>query len=177
MAWQWTQPRIVAAQMVAEGKTLAEISSATKAKPQTISNWKKQSEFSARIDEIRKEMADALTRSGLRVKEYRLNKLNDILERIDMVIAGRANDMAGVPGGDSGLLVRKYKSVGGVYGEKATEYAFDRALVEELREVLKHAAQEVGEWTEKKELTGPGGAPLLDPLVAALEKAYGNSKQ
>lgn len=152
--------------MVAEGKNLAEISSATKAKPQTISNWKKKPEFIERVEEIRKEMAEALKRAGLRVKEYRLNKLNDLLERIDMIIEGRANDMSGIPGGDSGLLIRKYKSVGGFYGEKVTEYAFDAALVSEIRELMKQAAQEVGEWTEKTELSGPNGStPVLNVIV------------
>lgn len=173
MAWQWTQPRQIAAQMVAEGKKLTEIASATNTKPATIGNWKKQPEFAERVEEISTEMAEALKRAGLRVKEYRIDRLNDLLNRMYQVIEGRAEDMQDIAGGESGLLVRKKKSIGwGENTEKVTEYAFDRALVEELREVLKHAAQEVGEWTEKRELTGPDGSlPTLNVIINGLPSA------
>jgi len=38
-------------------------------------------------------------------------------------------------------------------------------------------AKELGQWTEKKEVSGPEGAGLLDGFTEALAKAYGNTKQ
>lgn len=176
--WKWTQARLIAAQLVAEGKKLAEISQATKLTSATISRWSKETEFKDQVQQIQTEMAEALKRAGLRVKEYRLDKLNGILARIEQIIDGRAESMATVPGGQSGLLVRKRKSIGwGDSCEKVEEYAFDRALVEEFREVLKHAAQEVGEWIDKKEMSGPEGRPIPIEVSAILDKIYGEPEQ
>jgi hypothetical protein len=76
-----------------------------------------------------------------------------------------------VAGGKTGLLVREYKG-----HSDLPVYKLDAALLKEMRDLEREIAIELGQWTEKKELTGAGGEPLLDPLVAALEKAYGNGK-
>jgi hypothetical protein len=46
-----------------------------------------------------------------------------------------------VPGGKTGLVVRKLKTNG-------YEYAVDTALMAEMRETLKHTATELGQWQE-----------------------------
>ena len=63
------------------------------------------------------------------------------------IVEGRAADMASVPGGASGLLVRQYKQTGKDSYE--VEYAFDAALPREMRATMQQAAQELGQWLEK----------------------------
>lgn len=66
------------------------------------------------------------------------------------VIEARSKDMAEVPGGDTGLLVRKLKSIGSGENTKTVEeYAVDTGLLSELREHEKQAAQELGQWINK----------------------------
>src|SRR5262245_55826060 len=105
--WQWTNKRRHAAQYVADGKSTIEIAKMLDLTQATIANWKKTPEFTERVDQIKIEMAEALKRAGLRVKENRLNSLNEDFERTNKVIEGRAISHADIPGGDSGLLVRK----------------------------------------------------------------------
>lgn len=88
-------------------------------------------------------------------KHRRVDVLMNQAERIQQLRDARAADLATVPGGDTGLIVRQMKSVG--FGENNTlveEYAFDAALSRELRETLKQAAQELGQWSEKQEVDG-----------------------
>jgi hypothetical protein len=64
-------------------------------------------------------------------------------------------------GGSTGLLVRTEKVIGtGDKATKITEYAVDTALLKELRAHEQQAAQELGQWLEKKELSGPDGGPV-----------------
>ena len=96
---------------------------------------------------------------------YRVSVLNDLLERCQLVIAERAIDMKDVPGGKSGLLIRKLKVVGGAVTkseargkvlfertapEVREEYAFDSALVAQIRELTKEAGIEMGQRVENQ---------------------------
>src|SRR4051794_18981617 len=55
------------------------------------------------------------------------------------------------PGGTSGLLVRRLKTIGsGSKTIEVEEYVFDRAVVSETREYLKQAAIETGDWEDKQ---------------------------
>ncbi len=96
---------------------------------------------------------------------YRVSVLNDLLERCQLVIAERALDMKDVPGGKSGLLVRKLKVVGGAVTkseargkvliertapEVREEYMFDAALVASIRELTKEAGIEMGQRVEQQ---------------------------
>ena len=128
----------------------------------------------ARISELRNQFREDAENEGVansfarvRAKARRIGLLEQI--RIER---GQDVNMQEVPGGKTGLLVREYKG-----HSDLPVYKIDAALLKEIRELEKEVAIELGQWTEKKELTGAGGEPLLDPLVAALEKAYGNSKQ
>jgi hypothetical protein len=65
------------------------------------------------------------------------------------VIEERGAEMADVPGGSSGLLVKTYKGK-----DAATAvYKFDAALVKGLRETCKQVAIEIGQWAEKRNVT------------------------
>ena len=96
---------------------------------------------------------------------YRISVLNDLLERCQLLMTERALDMKDVPGGSSGLLVRKLKVVGGATTKSAArgkvliertapevreEYTFDAALVASIRELTKEAGIEMGQRVENQ---------------------------
>lgn len=62
---------------------------------------------------------------------------------------------------DRGWMAKTTKMIGGGdNAEKVEEFAFDAALARELRELEKQAAQDLGQWTEKKELYGADGTSI-----------------
>lgn len=81
---------------------------------------------------------------------------------MQQVIAERAEDieLQDVAGGKTGLIVHNVKGVGkGEDFQLIDLYEVDTGLLKELREHEKQAAQELGQWTEKKDLT-TNGQPL-----------------
>ena len=121
---------------------------------------------------------------------YRVSVLNDLLERCQLVIAERALDMKDVPGGKSGLLVRKLKVVGGAVTkstgargkvliertapEVREEYTFDAALVASIRELTKEAGIEMGQRVEQQAMAivKPDDEPNFDNVpTETLRKA------
>ncbi len=104
-------------------------------------------------------MRRAISRRTRRVKA-----LDDRWQAMQKVIAERAADASHqhAPGGSTGLLTRTLKIIGsGDAAQLVEEFELDAALLKELREHEKQAAQEVGQWTEKQEVTGKDGGPLL----------------
>lgn len=116
----------------------------------TLHRWGRRSEFADRVEDLRAAFARAVEGQGIADRRARVQKLQDMLDRMERIVAGRADDMPLVPGGSSGLLVRQFKQVGkDSYRE---EYPFDAALVREMRAVLQQAAQELGQWTERRQV-------------------------
>ena len=153
-----------AAILFAEGdKTFAEIAKACGVGDRTLFRWQTDPDFKARIKEIQDANSEALQGDGIRRKDNRIKRYQDISERIGLIIAEREAAMSGklekrdddgnvtmvkqYPGGASGLIARSYDK----FGNEVLK--FDAALVRELRETLKQAAQELGQWTEKLEGT------------------------
>ena len=96
-------------------------------------------------------------RSAITDLDYRVNVLNDIETKLHDVLAARAASYgdSDVIGGDTGLVVRRYKMVGsGESAQLMEEYEVDTATIRELRSVHEQAAKELGQWTEKVEQSG-----------------------
>jgi hypothetical protein len=77
------------------------------------------------------------------------------------IIEERGAEMADVPGGSSGLLVKTYK---GKDADTAV-YRFDAALVEQMNATCKQVAIETGQWTEKRNMAITGD--LADRILEA----------
>lgn len=140
---------------------------------QTLDNWKRLPEFAARVREHQETWREQIKAEGIANRQNRVDALNDRWLKMQQVIEARAEELAGVPGGDTGLLVRQAKLVK-VYDAKGTpgedeegetlysakrdvvmyEYAVDTALLKEMRETEKQAAQDLGQWSEKQEHAG-----------------------
>lgn len=173
--FEWDERRITAATAIASGyKTDSEAATEAGVSRQALTQWKAQPAFQQRVQEIRDELVTDLKIKGVREKSQRLANLQKRIDKMLTLIDARGEDMADeIAGGETGLLVRDYK---GSAPHFQPVYRFDAALLKELREHEKQAAIEVGEWTERKEVTGSEGSPLLAPLADALEKVYGGSK-
>lgn len=162
--FRWDEQRREAAQLIAEGKLSYEaISRKLNVTSRAIFDWRQDAEFQAHVNAITEDFKQAVRRRGIAVLERRVAAQNDRWLRLQQLIEARANDpaMQDVPGGTTGTLVRQYKQLGqGPSAITVEEYVFDAAVFKELREIEKHASQELGQWTEKKELSGPEGGPL-----------------
>ena len=139
----------------------------------TLNRWKATPEFhtlieqhraAARQVELQHTIADRRKRVGL--LESRRQKLQDGFDRI---IAERGIDMAAIPGGASGLLARQFKQIGaGEKTEKVEEYKIDPgilAISQELRELERQAAIELGQWQADQSGEGEDGFTLTDIAV------------
>ena len=142
---------------MAQGElAFTEIAKIVGATPQTIYNWRKSPEFKARVDEIREGLCDATYDRGIALRFVRVRALNDRWNRLRRVIEARADDpsMADVPGGSTGLLVHQVKGVGrGDDFQLIHEYVVDTGLLAELRAIEQQAAKELGQWTDKQEVS------------------------
>jgi transposase-like protein len=161
--FEWTEKREQAAVLLAEDElTVKEVAEKVGISVRQLFAWKANPAFKARIDEVVKEFGAMAGRYAVGRVARRMQSYNATVHGIQRVIAERAADpsMAGVPGGQTGMLVRQIKGIGqGDAFREVHEYSVDTALLKELRDTLRQAAVESGQWTEKKDVTS-GGEPL-----------------
>lgn len=185
--FRWSKKTEEAALLVAKDEqTDQAIADACKVHKVTLERWKQHPEFSARVQEHRDTWRTEIKARGIADRQNRIDALNNRHERMQRVIEARAEELADVPGGGTGLLVRQaklvkvYTSNGDdkdedgetLYSAKRDvvvyEYTVDTALLKEMRETEKQAAQDLGQWTEKQEHSGEMlvrqyvGVPLED---------------
>lgn len=192
MAWKWTKVREKAAKLAADDTlTNDQIAAAVGISPQGYDKWIAQPEFKERVAAIVAAYADAIKDEGIANVKNRVAAQNDRWNRMARLIEARGDDptMVDIPGGDTGFLVRTAKLVK-VYGSIPSsgdeaeslqsakrevllyEYVTDTALAAEMRATEKQAAQELGQWTEKQEVTGKGGKPIAIATAAFDFDAY-----
>lgn len=169
MAWRWDKKREKAAKLAAEDAlTNDQIAASVGISPAGFDKWRATPEFQARVAEIVAAYADAIKAEGIANVKNRVADQGDRWRRLRQVIEERAvsAEMANVPGGTTGLLVHTYKMAGGKEPIVMDEYAVDTGLLAEMRAVEKQAAQELGQWTERQEVTGKGGKPIAVATAA-----------
>lgn len=123
----------------------------------TLARWKLQPEFQSRVQEHREVWRTEIKAKGIAERQNRIDALNDRWRRMQTVIEERAEDpsLARVPGGSTGLIVHDVKGVGkGEDFQLIDLYGVDTGLLKEFREHEKQAAQELGQWSEKSEVSG-----------------------
>jgi hypothetical protein len=166
--FRWTRKSENAALLIAEGELSDEkIAERVGAGRTTLFEWRRHPDFAARVQAHLDEFRAAVRRRGIAIVENRVRALQDRWERMQRVITERAASpqMQDVPGGRTGLLVHNVKSIGGgVHAERVDLYELDAALLKELRDHEKQAAQELGQWTEKSDVTSDGKAFALLPI-------------
>lgn len=163
-SFKWDETREQAALLIAQDElTDTKIAENLGVARRTLGSWKENPEFSERVQSHLNEIRAYIRSHGISIIENRVAALQDRWERMKRVIAERAEspEMQDVPGGKTGLLVRQLKKVGaGADAEMVEEFAIDAALLKEMREHEKQAAQELGQWSDKHEHAGPNGGPI-----------------
>lgn len=132
----------------------------------TLRNWKRHPEFQARISQLIDELQERARQKGLGRLDRRKAAAEDRHRRMTALFEARAEAGGRGIGADTGMIVKSFKVVGG--GEEAytvEEWSFDHQLMRELRELEKQVAQDTGDWSEKRELSGPGGESLVIQLI------------
>lgn len=142
-----------AAQMVAEGRyELTQIAEKLGITRQGLHKLRRTPAFAARVDEISREFADAALKRALARKDYRITCLANRHSLLREVIEARAAapDMQEIPGGHTGIMVRKpVTSKDGICGY---EFVVDTGTLKELRAVEEQVAKELGQFVEKREV-------------------------
>jgi len=171
--WIWNERREKAAIMLAEGAVPdVEIAAAVGITRQSLLKWRAREEFRDRVAEIVKQRKDAALRYSIAQQDRRIAAMNDRWEKLQRVIAERAEELDGqAPGAGTGMLARQVKLSN--TGVTVEEFVVDTGLLKELRGLEEQAAKELGQWIERKEHAGKDGGPIMianarDELAARL---------
>lgn len=157
-SWEWNEQREVAAVLVAEDRLSDEqIAAEVGIDRRTLTRWRGVPAFMARVDRLIEEFRGEVDRYAIAQVGRRVAALQDRWRRLHLVIEERAGheEMQGVAGGTSGLLVRDVKQIG--RGETATVeevFRVDTGLLREMREMEEQAARELGQRSVKHDHTG-----------------------
>jgi hypothetical protein len=116
---------------------------------------KNRPEVIKRIEELKQEFAEKLKETSIAVVKERVNELDDRWKRMKALIRARAADplMQACAGGETGLMVRKLKILGNGVGT-IEQFEVDTGLLSSMLELEEQAAKELGQWTQKLEVTG-----------------------
>jgi hypothetical protein len=112
---------------------------------------------------------DQLLKFDIAHRGKRLATLDKDHRLLEQVREERAEDMKDVPGGTSGLLTRKIKSIGfGENSREVEEHALDPVMLRERRRIEEQAAKELGQWQEPKAAAGRETLVIMVPAITAL---------
>jgi hypothetical protein len=146
-SFPWDANRNQAAVLTAEGRlSIEEVAEKVGVDRVTLWAWKKHPEFLQRVQEISERMGALAEQFAIGHKARRLEWLDDRHRRLRQVIAARAADpdMADVPGGRTGLVLKRTRKLGaGERAQMVEEYIVDVDLLRELREIEAAAAREL----------------------------------
>ena len=146
-----TKAQSEAAALLAEDRlSNDEIAAKVGVSRKTLTAWGKLPEFAGRIEALRDQAVETIEARTIGQLETRVDALNDRWLRMQRVIDQRATDpsLADIAGADTGLICLKTITKTGdrIYG-------VDTSLLHELREHEKQAAQELGQWKDRREDT------------------------
>jgi hypothetical protein len=151
-AFELDDDKLLAARLIAEGDlTNDEIAERVDIGVATLYRWKNYQEFKDEIKTQKDKIREDLYGFQFANIAHRINRANQRLRQIGRLTDARAKEYADQPGGETGLIVKDYKGSG---DNLRTVFAFDAAVIKEERELLKYMSQELGQWTEKTELSG-----------------------
>lgn len=120
--------------------------------PATLYRWKRDQAFIERTNELTAVLTAHTMRQAISTRRWRVERLQRAALLIWQVFEERAAhpDYQDVPGGRTGLLVRRTKLAGvGPDARLVTEWEIDTPALRELRETYKAAAIEAGEYLPK----------------------------
>lgn len=167
-SFTWTPPRTKAAELLADGALSEEqVAAQVGVIRKTLYNWRQIPEFNARVAARRAAQRAAIEAKGIADKQNRIAFLNERHVALRQVVRERGEDesIAHIPGATTGYVVRTFKTIGvGPHAQTIEEHGIDTGLLKEFRAHEQQAAQELGEWVEKKDTT----LDATDKFIAAM---------
>jgi hypothetical protein len=177
--FRWTEAKRKAALEIARGQlTNAEIARKAGISQRGLYDWKLNPDFAAYVQEMGAHLAALAERYGIGRVARRLARLDKTWNDLQRVVKqrGQSDEMKGVPGGKTGLLVHDVKVVGGgEHAEKVDLYRVDTGLLDQLLALEERAAEELGQrHADRPAGEGGGDRPfakvyLFDPRRLAQE--------
>ena len=154
----WTPKRLKAVELLAAGMLAHdEIAESIDVSPSTLTRWKGVVAFTDAIEAAKQQHLAAIKAEGVANKQNQLDYLNERHQKLQQIIAERSRDpdMAKVPGGTTGLIVRTFKGVGmGDDFQLVEEHAVDQALLNAMLGIERQGAQLAGIWEDKLNVSG-----------------------
>ncbi len=153
-----------AARMIAEERlSQDEIAKKLGLSRSAILRWKRNyPAFVDLIQRYRVELHQEVLERGIAQKHNRIKSADRRWNKLNGLLDSRATDAAqnpefvGVPGAETGLLVRQRKCIGGgQHGEFINEFVVDHDTLKEIRALEEHVAKELGQFEPDK--AGPKG--------------------
>jgi hypothetical protein len=171
-SFPWTPAKEEVARLLAEGD-LSDKEVAIKAGvvPRSLRRWKDHPEFMRRVGEYMASLQKAGLHLAIAKKESRVKALDQrwaLLEQVRQE-RGADPDMQAIPGGKTGLLVRRIRGIGtGDNFREVEEFELDAALLTELRNHERQAAQELGQWEPEGDKKGKGDGSAAVQVIITL---------
>lgn len=139
--------KLRAARLIAEGwHTFPAIAKKIGITRQQLLNWRSEPAFKAKVDDFKRIYAERVRSEFIASTDNRVKLLNQVARDLLKVKKERGEELKYVAGGSTGLLVRRYKSIGsGETAEKVEEFELDSVLLKELREHMTQVARELGQ--------------------------------
>ena len=164
--FEWTAEKERVVGLLAEGASHRDIAKQGVAR-KSIERWKRHPEFASRLQDLVGAARDRAKRTFLGKKESRIQILEELYSRQKAIIDERAADpeMQAVPGGRTGLLVRKTVVSSGTL--ISYEYVVDTSLSNEIRKTLQQVALEVGDERQKVDVPDNFSKPSETTLTLA----------
>src|ERR1700680_4850115 len=146
--FEWTAEKERVIGLLAEGASHRDIAKQGVAR-KSIERWKRHPEFARRLQDLVGAAREQAKRTLLGKKESRIQILEELYSRQRAIIDERAADpeMQAVPGGRTGLLLRKTVVSSGTL--ISYEYVADTTLSNEIRKTLQQVALEVADGRQK----------------------------
>lgn len=160
----------------AEGLTLNEINaSAAECEPAFKVEWHQlkwvRAQSKKTYSRLREEFEQEAITEGLARRAVRIRQKMERHALLKQIISERGDhvDMQDAPGGKTGLLALDYK---GKDADRAV-YKLDAALLKEMRDLEREIAVELGQWAERREVSGPDGGAIPVSISDLINKVYG----
>jgi hypothetical protein len=120
----------------------------------------------ARIERSALTNAVLALKGALVAKQQRLEAIDDAFARLRRVWDERAADpeLQNVPGGKTGIVVKRLKALGGgQHMQIVEEYEIDTDSIDQYRRLVEHAAKEMGDFGAKDQVNGHGVSLVFIP--------------
>ena len=156
-AFEWTPQRERAAQLIAENELeLVEIAAAVGVQRMTLYRWRNADEFAGRVADLQGQIAASALRQTIGKKHRRIQYLQELMERQRAAMDARAARAAADPDAPAEAATGLFesKTVMSASGKTKTDWKFDAQLVREYRQTLEQAARELGQISDKVEVSG-----------------------